>query len=522
MTDPSPLPLATVLSSKINRVTFFEDRAEVTRQLRCRVVPGSCVAQITGVTMVIDDSSLVAVVRSGGARVAASSVRRAEAQAGSRRAEPPAHEAEYQAARRRLFDAHRSLDRAEAEQGRLHKLLADWERSAAQAARPRADQLAALRAAYDEINGATEANFLRLERCRAELERAIEVERLATVRRGTAQAMAPRHEASVEIQLTSTEPGEVEIEVTYRTPCALWRPEHHAQLTPAAPQSPARLLLRTFAIAWQNTGEDWSNVPCRFSTARPSQTATAPLLRDDTLALQRRSDPRSIIIEERDQAMQLATLGRGFRRIEEMPGLDDGGEPLTLDARGPATIPSDGVPVAIELGEQVLPCESDLVSFPERSEAAHLRVSATWIGPLPLLAGPVRVAVGPSLLGVASTRYVAPGDPFELGFGHDDDVRVRRTCEERREIVPVIGTQKIHRKIRLYLSNLGRYPKVMRLVERVPVSEVRDLTVEITEAGGARLDPRSGFARFDLNLAPGQHLELAFAYRIEASSRVEM
>jgi uncharacterized protein (TIGR02231 family) len=512
-----------VLASKILRVTFFEDRAEVVRQLRCRAAPGSCLAVIPGVTMVIDDSSLVAVVRGGNARVVASSVRRSETQSASlRAAERSTRESEHLAARRRLFDAHRSLDRAEAEQTRLQRLLADWERSVARSARTRADQTAALRGAYDGLNAALEATFGRLETCRAELELAIEAERTATLRQSQAQASAPRHEASVEIQLSAAEAGEVELEITYRTPCALWRPEHHALLVPATPQGPARLLVRTFAVAWQSTGEDWQNVPCRFSTARPSQTATAPLLRDDVLALQRKADPRSIIIEEREQAVQLATLGRGARRVEEMPGIDDGGEPLALEGKAPASIPPDGLPVAVEIGEQSLPCEADLVAYPERAEAAYLRVTATWSGRLPLLAGPVRVAVGAALLGVASTRYIAPGEPFELGFGHDDDVRVRRVSEERREVVPVIGTQKIHRRIRLYLSNLGRQPKVMRVIERVPVSEIRDLTVEVTEPGGSRLDPRTGLSRFDLTLAPGQHLELAFAYRIEASSRVEM
>lgn len=524
MSNTIVLPTAQALTSKITQVTFFEDRAEVRRQLRCRVTPGSCIATVNGVALVVDDSSLIAIVRSGNSRVVASSVRRSEVQLQNRRAaEKINRDDELQVARKRLFEAHRDLDRAEAEQERLLRLLTDWERSAAQATRPRIDHTAALKGAYEEINTAVEATFPHIEQCRSELERAIEAERLATSRYSQAKATAPRHEAVLEIQLSSAESTEVEIDIVYRTPCALWRPEHRAQLLQNnSPQTPAKLHLRTYAIVWQITGEDWSNVPCRFSTARPSQSAAAPLLREDPLALQRKSDPRSIIIEEREQIMQIATLGRGFRRAEEMPGIDDGGEALSLDGRGTSTIPSDGLPVAIEIGEQILSCEADLVAFPERSEVAYLRVTSTWQGKLPLLAGSIRVAVGPALMGVASTRFIAPGEPFELGFGPDDDVRIRRLCEEKRETVPVIGTQKILRKIRLFLSNLGHQTKVLRMMERIPVSEVRDLTVEVMDAGGSRLDPRSGFSRFDLTLAPGQHLELTFAYRIEASSRVEM
>lgn len=522
MTD-SPLPPAQILSAKVEQVTFFEDRAEVVRRLRCRVAAGSSLAVVSGVAMVIDDSSLVAVVRGGDARVVAASVRRAETRSAVARAsEIEGQEAESQAARRRLFDAHRALDRAEAEQERALLLLSNWEQSVARAGRARVDHVVQLRSAHDELSKALDASFERLQRCRIDLERATEAEQLAATRLAQARASAPRHEAFCEIQLSSAEAAEIDLEVTYRTPCALWRPEHHAQLTLPTPQSSARLLLRTFAVVWQSAGEDWQNVRCRFSTARPSHATSPPPLSDDLLSLQRKAEPRTIIVEEREQAMQLAALGRGARRAEEMPGVDDGGEPLTLEGKAPATVPADGTPVPVELSEHALPCEVDLVAFPEKTEAAYLRATATWTGKAALLAGPVRVAVGPTLVGVAAARYIAPGDPFELGFGHDDDIRVRRTSEEKRETVPVIGTQKIHRRVHLFLSNLGRTPRALRVIERVPVSEIRDIVVEVTEAGGARIDPRDGLARFELTLAPGQQIELSLAYRIDASSRVEM
>lgn len=523
MTDPSLLPAAALLSSKVDQVTFFEDRAEVLRRVRCRTVPGSSLVVVPGIAMVIDDSSLVAVVRSGAALVVASSVRRAESRGAAERMTMSDHrEREHQEARKRLFEAHRALDRAEAEQARALALIEGWERSLARAARAGAEQLPALRTTHDELGRALDASFDRLQRCRLELERATEGEQQASLRLNQARAAAPDHQAYVEVQLSATEAAEVELEISYRTPCALWRPEHHATLTLATPQSPARLLLRTFASAWQSTGEDWQNVRCRFSTARPSQAAAPPLLSDDLLFLQRKAEPRTIIVEEREQALQLASLGRGARRLDEMPGVDDGGEPLTLEGRTPATLPPDGSPVPVELGEQGLPCSVDLVVFPEKSEAAYVRATATWTGKSALLAGPVRVALQGTLVGVTALRYIAPGEPFELGFGHDDDLRVRRTTEEKRETVAVIGTQKIHRRVHLFLSNLGRLPKPLRVVERIPVSELRDISVEVTESGGATVDPREGMARFELTLAPGQHLELTLAYRIEASSRVEM
>ncbi len=519
----SGLPGATVVNARVEQVVFFEDRAEVRRRLRCRVPAGSSVARIEGVTLVVDDSSVVAAVRSGAGRVVAASVRRiATTTAASRAAEVDACEGEHTSARRRLFEAHRALDRAEAEQDRSQALLQAWEESLRRAPRGRPEALTALRTSHDEIVKVHAATFTRLEQVRTELEGATEAEQQSARRLAQARAAAPRHEATIEVQLTAEAPAEVDLEVTYRTPCALWRPEHHAQLTLPVGNAPARLLLRTFAVVWQSTGESWSDVKCLFSTARPSQAASPAELTDDVLTTHRKLDPRTVIVEEREQTLQLASLGRGARRTDEMPGVDDGGEPLAFEGRAPATVPSDGLPVPVEIGEVGLPCEVDLVAFPEKSEAVYLRATTTWTGKTPLLAGPVRVAVGPALVGLGATRFIAPGEPFELGFGHDDDLRVQRTFEEKRETAMVTGTQTIRRRVKLFLSNHGRQPRALRVIERIPVSEIRDVTIEVTEPGGARVDAQEGMARFELTLAAGQQTELALGYRLEASSRVEM
>lgn len=123
----------------------------------------------------------------------------------------------------------------------------------------------------------------------------------------------------------------ISLDVTYITPCALWRPEHLARLT-GDPNGTSSLQIVASAVAWQRTGEEWANVSCRFSTARPAQHASPPLLSEDQLRLRRKSDAerRAIVVEAREQSIAVAGLGRGTQKVEEMPGVDDGGEPLIL------------------------------------------------------------------------------------------------------------------------------------------------------------------------------------------------
>jgi hypothetical protein len=300
---------------------------------------------------------------------------------------------------------------------------------------------------------------------------------------------------------------------------------------------------KTHATVWQRTGEEWRDVHCRFSTARPTSAASPPLLGDDVLFLQRKQE-KATIVEAREQTIAAAGLDRGARAVQEMPGVEDGGEPLSFEAPRPVTIPSDGQPFRVELSERRMPCTVDLVAHPERGEAAHVRATATLTGGGPILAGPLRLARGNSIaepsgarrdasgealpsrmrevfVGRGKIAFIAEGEPFEVGFGVDDGLRVKRRVDEERDTTPVIGTQKWKRTLKLYLSNLGGEARRLNVVERIPVSEIADVEIDVLDPGGAQID-KDGFARFDVELAANATRELTLVYKVEAAAKVRL
>ncbi|MCA8938134.1 MAG: DUF4139 domain-containing protein, partial [Planctomycetes bacterium] len=97
-------------------------------------------------------------------------------------------------------------------------------------------------------------------------------------------------ECFIEVQVDASSMDDVELQVTYRTPCALWRPEHLARLNRDAKQAKSgELEWTTWAVVWQRTGEDWKDVELAFSTARPAQVADAPELTDDSLSKRKKT-----------------------------------------------------------------------------------------------------------------------------------------------------------------------------------------------------------------------------------------
>jgi uncharacterized protein (TIGR02231 family) len=506
----------------ITRVTLFEDRAEVARRGKVTVAAGSTWVVIPGVALTIDDDSLVAGVAAAQAErarvIGSRVVRRVRNVRAATAAEIGAIEADLRAAKDRVLRADLARQRADAELARATALEDGWRKGVGRVPKG-TKNVGTWRASFDSIATAIGAGMDAASSTRVELANAQLDERRASLRLDAARTETPRYEATIELQLDARQAGELELELSYRTPCALWRPEHLARLVKT--EKGHELVVKTWATVWQRTGEEWKDVPARFSTARPAQQAAPPFLADDYLSLQRRQD-KTITVEAREQVIHTAGLERGARAVEEMPGVEDGGEPLNFEPTRPVTIRSDGQPFRVEIAEVRMPATVDLIVYPERMAAPHLRATATLAGNRPLLAGPVRLARGSEIVGRSRINFVGQGEPFELGFGVDDGLRVRRDVTSHTDVTPVIGTKKTTKGVVIWISNLGDAAKKMTVVERVPVSEIGDVEIKLTEVAGWDASDKDGFLRREIEVKPGETPSVILGYKIEASAKVQM
>lgn len=531
--DRPEIPFA---PSRAIAVTFFEDRAEVVRSATVTLARGSSWIALEGVSPFVDERTVSARVAKGKGSVNAARVRwRVHQEASLGREEIERLRAEEQAARRAEGDAVRARARGDRRVDQVNALYTKWAAEAAKVAAGvrAAERAKAWRDAWSALTDAVDEAHTSISAASEERERAAEIAARAQLRLREGTIASPHHEATIEVDLDAHEDdAELTVEITYRVPCALWRPEHLFRLAapdPAAPEPAAKpaaksarsIEIVTWATVWHAAGEAWEGVRARFSTARPARDAAPPLLRDDVLHLRRKTaEERSrVLVEAREQTQQTAGLDRGTRAVDEMPGVDDGGEPLVLEAPQPLTIPANGRPLRVEVSRRTLPAQVDRVLYSELGGAAHLRATATLAGP-PLLAGPVRVARGPALVGRSKTPFVGTGEPFEIGFGPDDGVRARRHVEEQRDTTAIIGTQKIKRKVDVFLSNLSGEPRSLQVTERVPVSEIEDVEITITDPGDFGPRDPDGFLVARLSLSPQETRRLSFAYEIRAGSNV--
>ena len=515
MAEPTAIP------TTAKRVTFFEDRAEVTRVAKVSVADGRQWVRLDGATSLLDDRTVQARSLSDRVQVLSARVvrRMREVSEGNKEDRSAILNAtkELVAQRNELQTAQARTDKRVSY---LHELLIEWCETMAGVPKPGHDSPIAEYAKVWEALTTRDEDHLAQQ---VELNDAIDdVQHKIRANQHKISDLSVTHtlyECFVEVQVDASTTDDVELEVKYRTPCALWRPEHLARLFREKGKDAGTGWIdwTTWGVVWHRTGEDWTDVEIAFSTARPAQVADAPNVRDDRLSKRKKTaeEKKQVVVQAREETIKDA----GERAGAEMPGVDDGGKPLEFSPKGKYALPGNGQPTRVEIGNRTLNAAVARVLLPERAQTAFLKADATWEGDAPILAGPLRLARGSALVGRSRTKFVASGEKFETGFGPEDGVRCKRSVKEERETAKLTGSQIIEREVTLRLSNLGDSTRELLITERIPVSEVEGLEIKLKETKDWKLD-EDGYLTRAVNLEPRANVTYKFSYDIKAKSNV--
>jgi uncharacterized protein (TIGR02231 family) len=518
-------------------VTLLEDRALVVRRGLVELPPGRSRLRIDGVAPVLVDKTMAAALAlprdanaqaelPDGLRVRSASVTRRRI---TRDVDRPTNIAELRERRRakqaelELLEQRRA--RASNEHASLAQLLeltfteitedVSW---AAQDRRRWAEQIDQLEAAQLELT-------LALRRMGHEHEALTRDIKDLEALESASSSLATEVRATLELELINPEPlaRRVELSIDYLVPGALWRPWHTARLIESGPRPGGdesgpepKLELTCEGAVWQHTGEDWCDVQLIFSTERPSLGVTPPTLASDYLRMRKKGP--AVEVEARDQTIHTAGLG-GDDNVKkqvannELPGIDDGGEALGLRGRVKATVPSDGRPYRVPIFSFETPAETALICMPERAAAVMLRSRHANAAAYPLLAGPVDLIRNSGLVGRTSILFIAPGERFELGWGPDAALRVTRTVEalEHERKMMSSWTRK-PKRVRVKLSNLAPTATTVEVTERIAVSEVAKVEVELIEASHGEKADEDGFVTWTAKLPGFGHEQLELTW----------
>lgn len=500
-------------SLPMKKVVVMEDRAQVERGGTI-TLDGVTRIEVPGVSLLAVDRSLRVEVR-GGTLNDARFVRRWKEQP---RGGLPADASEL---RTRVDEAEKAiaaqsdvLAQLDARSALLSAARADLLRAISQLTGHGTVETAGWKTQLASLSERQAAHDVTVTAARRELQ--LLERRLQEARAALGTAEQPERKFECALVLTLEGRGEAQVKLSYLVPCAVWRPAYRATL------SGESVTVEAEGVVWQNTGEDWKDVRLAFSTARPTLGTTPPHLNEDWLTSRPKMniEKRVVDVSMREEVIQNAGETGG---TPEMPGLDDGGETRLLEAGALTTVPSDGQPHRVALFkfeskahvERVCPAElSSLVFVVARFPNSSGQV---------LLAGPVDLIRNSGPVGRAQLKFAAEGEVVRLSFGNEDGLQVVRETHQEHDEARLTGRRTTKNKVQLHISNAR--PEVSRIVieERIPVSEVKEVEVQVLtrECGPAPSTvTKDGIARLELELGANATRTAKFTWEMSAAAKV--
>lgn len=508
------------VETRVDRVTLYEDRADVVRAGEIELRSGPSRLQLRGLPALLDPGRVR--VRGRGLALSVDDVRLSfrwlEDESDTARRVLAARE-QLKREQAELARVVHELQRAEARRNHLQRLLLRYAAELGAALWAGRTPEGVLASGTRDVPG--DAGFALLEaEVRAQDDGVAEIrERLARLRRSVAELSGlpggdpHRLVADLELSLHAPDGGSGLLEVGYLVPCALWRPSHQAELVRGG-----EVHWTTFATVWQRTGEDWDDAELTLSTARPSAGAVLPALPPDRLQLRPKAweERRRIIVEHREAAIPSRDLGQAA------PGLYDGGEAQELAPERRQRVASDGKPHRVKVTGFQSPATVRLGATPELAAKVFTEAVLENASARPLLAGPVSLLVDGAFVGVGDLGYVGPGERFELCFGSDDRFRVtlrRRRLEEDRRL----GRDRTHFVSEVEVRSLTDEVSEVFLRLRMPRSEIEQLRVVPSEEHCSHGVPRPdehGVVTLPLTLAVAGRAEASLGFWFDTSGDV--
>ncbi|MCK5796530.1 MAG: mucoidy inhibitor MuiA family protein [Deltaproteobacteria bacterium] len=510
------------VDAPVDEVIVLEDRAQVIRRVELDLPEGDVEIQVTGLTPLVPNRTLRCRTRAEEGEPPKVLDLQIDREFVIRSARPD-RERELTEKIEVLVEGY--LERNDEALATLHEQSLASEASSAMAGRV-GEELFCGRLAELEFEGLRQL-FARwgdlqneLLSRRWEQEDCVEqLDRLNAERAAASQPLSD-YRATLRCQLNCPSAGRYHLEWQYLVPCAIWRPTYRAELTEGETPS---LGWCSSGMVWQATGEDWKGIKLSLSTARPSLGAEIPLLTSDKLRSRPKTDKEHHTIEVASRDEEIAETGPAPVRLSETPpGLDDGGEARTFTAEGRIDLPGDGRPHRVEIERWSTTPKLDQLCYPEQATFVFLKSTQQSASALPLLAGPVELVRGGGFVGRSEIKYVAPKASFQLSWGSEDGIVVLRELDHKLHKTKIRKRREHDFTVEVYLANHTGEAQELELIERVPVSEIEQVKVQIDEETSPdhEVDDQ-GLVHWQVQMAPDEELTRHLVFKVITPSNVK-
>jgi uncharacterized protein (TIGR02231 family) len=351
-------------------------------------------------------------------------------------------------------------------------------------------------------------------------------------------------QTEVRVYVDAGSPLEADFTVRYQVTGANWVPLYDARLQTGTKTTAAKMDLARRAAITQRSGENWDGVTLQLSTARPSEGSSAPDINTQSVDFEPEIKPMPTAAPAMVRARRPENIAGESDVVYDLGGVEPAGAPkMKMDAPetqvmaetqaaltsapfeatfavpGKVTVTGNGDAKRVVLLTDALEPSLSARSVPKTDSNAYLYAKIKLPKGTPLLPGRVYLFRDGTFAGTTNIPLLQPGGEHDLGFGVDDQVKIKyAVLEEKRGESGLISTlRNDSRNFRVTLKNLHERPIQVTVLDRVPVSGNQDIKVDYTGKTAptkTNFEEKRGVMSFEQKLEPDEERALELGYRI--------
>ncbi|MFA7060214.1 MAG: mucoidy inhibitor MuiA family protein [Pedobacter sp.] len=331
---------------------------------------------------------------------------------------------------------------------------------------------------------------------------------------------------TVEVSLEVTREGSLTLNLNSVLPQAGWEPSYDVRLN--ADGKTAELTFR--ALVRQQTGEDWQAVDLSLSTSRPAVGGTPPELFPWRVAFYRPQPPMQMSVMSSAPGSAYKKAARASFRADTVEEAAETEAPATYGTAQVAEeqtsvsfiiprkvdILSDGTQHGCVVAIENMPLTLEFLAVPKLAASVYLKSEIINRAGFPLLAGRVNIFTGDNFSGSSQLKKVAVGEKFDLYFGVDDQVTVKREELKSHKEAGLFGKNRMSYRYRIEVQNFRKEAQTMIVRDQLPLAGDDEITVALDEPSLKPDEIKSdGVLTWKLYVKPGEKREISFGIIIE-------
>ncbi len=495
------------VSSKIDAVTVYQDRALVSRIGRITLPVGIHTVAFEGLPIGIDDNSVRVSGEAAGAAIL-------DIQIKSTTSIPPLPDSLQAARRKKIFEKVDELEAIRADNMDKINIISSQkaflEQIRVQTGGNINEQLKLTRPTSEDWqkfvdfiggNGSKLiAEQRKYERMNNELK--VKIDSLRNAGSSNTQPSS-KQVKTILIEIDVTRAGEVEFTTSYVVSGASWTPAYDLRVQKATKD----VQLDYRASIRQNTGEDWNNVALTLSTARPDVGGNQPVL--GTWYISGSEPPKPIAqrqnIDDGDAPLSPSSRSREKVRVraaisssttnrgtissqlienvaitQPLARIESDYYSTMFDIVAKSTIPSDNIPHKVVISKLKLSAEFGYSCTPKLSLNVYLKATIKNTSDLPILPGNMSIFSDRDYISQSSLPFISPSETFTASIGVDPSITIHRNRTTNNESSGVFTKSNVVKYNYEYILQNNRKKDTVQVevIDQIPVSQQEKIVVE--------------------------------------------